>query len=118
MGILVLQPAARDEGARRDQRLDDRVVGVALVALVGEDALALEAGRVGGERAVFIDGVGDARVDPALGKQPPVRHPQVEVLAAVARRSMNKARARVIGDVIAGEQRDMKFVPASQIQRR
>ena len=66
MRILVLEFAARDEVARRDQGFDDRLVGVALLALVVDDALALEAGRVGGEGAVLVDGVGDARVDVAI----------------------------------------------------
>ena len=42
MRILVLEPPARDERAGLDQRLDDRLVGVALLALVVDDALALE----------------------------------------------------------------------------
>ena len=46
MRILMLQPAARDDHAGFDQRLDDRLVGVALLALVVDDALAGEAGRV------------------------------------------------------------------------
>ena len=46
MRILVLEPAARDDHASFDQRLDHAVVGVALFALVGEDALACEARRL------------------------------------------------------------------------
>jgi hypothetical protein len=34
MWILVLQAAARDQGAGPRQRLDDGIVGVALVALL------------------------------------------------------------------------------------
>ena len=47
MRILMLEPAARDQHAGLDQRLDHGLVGVALVALVGDDALRLprEAGR-------------------------------------------------------------------------
>ena len=65
MRILVREPSARDQRVGCDQRLDDRLVGVALVALVGEDALALEARRLLGESAVLVDRVGDARVDAA-----------------------------------------------------
>ena len=57
MRILVLEAAARDDIAGLGQRLDHRVVGVALLALVVDDALAGEAGRLFGEGAVFIDGV-------------------------------------------------------------
>jgi hypothetical protein len=42
MRIGVLQPAAREQVVRLDQRLDDGLVGVALLALVGDD---LAAGR-------------------------------------------------------------------------
>ena len=59
MRVLVLEAAARDQHAGLDQRLDHGVVGVALLALVGDDALAGEAGRSLGETAVGIDGVGD-----------------------------------------------------------
>ncbi len=40
MRVLMLELAARDQRARRDQRVDDGLVGVALLALVGEHALA------------------------------------------------------------------------------
>ena len=65
MRILVLQPPARDQRVGGGQRLDHRLVGVALLALVGEHALAGEARRVIGERAVLIDRVGDRAVDAA-----------------------------------------------------
>ena len=53
MRILVLEPAAREQHAGVDQRLDDGLVGVALFALVGEHTLAGEAWSVIGEAAVF-----------------------------------------------------------------
>ena len=65
MRILVLQPAARDQRVGLGQRLDHRLVGVALLALVGEDALAGEARRVIGERAVLVDRIGDRGIDAA-----------------------------------------------------
>ena len=65
MRILMLQPPARDQHAGIDQRLDHRLVGIALLALVGEHALALEARRFLGEAAVGVDGEGDARLDAA-----------------------------------------------------
>ena len=57
----MLELSARDERARLDQRVDDGLVGVADFALVGDDALALEAGRLVGEGAVLVDRVGNAR---------------------------------------------------------
>ena len=60
----MLEPAARQQLAGLDQRLDDGLVGVALLALVVDDALALEAVGVRGERAVLIDGVGIAGLIP------------------------------------------------------
>ena len=58
MRILVLETPARDQHMRLDQRLDHRLVGVALLALVVDDALAGEPGRGLSEGAVFVDGVG------------------------------------------------------------
>ncbi len=66
MRILMLEPAAGDEHARIDQRTDHRLVGIALLALVGDDALALEARRVLGEEAIGIDGEGDRLIPPEL----------------------------------------------------
>ena len=78
MRILVLQAPARDDLAGFDQRLDDRLVGVALLALVVDDALAGEAGRVLGEDAVLVDGVGDCRIDAARFQFARVCGPDVE----------------------------------------
>ena len=41
--VLMLEPATRQQHAAFDQRLDDGLVGVALLALVVDDALAFEA---------------------------------------------------------------------------
>ena len=49
MRILMLEPAARDQHAGIDQRLDDRLVGVAFVAFFGEHALAGKTWRLLGE---------------------------------------------------------------------
>ena len=68
MRILVLEPAAREQHAGVDQRLDDGIVGIALFALVGEHTLACEAWSVIGECAVFVDGIGDRGVDAAGGE--------------------------------------------------
>ena len=112
MRILMLEPAARDDAAGLDQRLDHRLVGVALLALVGDDALAGEARRLRGEGAVLVDGVGDRRVDAARFQRARIRGPDVEVLAAVARRGVHEAGAGVVGDVVAVEQRHVEVVAA------
>ncbi len=112
MRILVLEARAGEQHAALGQRLDDGLVGVALLALVGEHALAGEARRVLGQRAVRIDSVGDDRVDAARFEFARIRGPDIEVLAAVARRRMHKAGAGVVGDMIAGQQRHGEFVTA------
>ncbi len=110
MRILMLEAAARDQHAGLDQRLDHRLVGVALLALVVDDALAGEAGRRRGEGAVLVDGVGDRGVDAARFEFARVRGPDLEVLAAVAGRGVHEAGAGVVGDVLAGEQRHVEVV--------
>ena len=106
MRVLVPELAARDQRAGGDKGVDHRLVGVARFALVGEHALAGEAGRFVGERAVLVDGVGNARIDMARREFATARHPQLEVLAAVAGRGVDEAGARVVGDMIAGEEGD------------
>ena len=69
MRIAVLQPAAREQHVALDQRLDDGLVGVALLAVVVDDArraalaVRAEARRVLGEEAGIVDGEGDVGVD-------------------------------------------------------
>ena len=112
----MLQPAARDDVAGVGQRLDDGLVGVALLALVVDDALALEAGRMRGERAVLVDGVGNRGIDAARFELARVRGPDFEVLAAVARRGVHEAGAGVVGDVVAGEERHVEVVAAFALE--
>ncbi|OIQ63090.1 hypothetical protein GALL_553740 [mine drainage metagenome] len=101
MRVLMLEPPARQEHAGVDQRLDHRLVGVTLLTLVVDDAFSGEAGRVIGQGAVLIDGVGDGGADAAAFQFTRIRHPDVEVFAAVAGRGVNEAGAGVFGDVIA-----------------
>ena len=106
--ILVLEPSARDERAGLDQRVDDGLVGVAGLSLVGDDALALEARRFFGEGAVLVDRIGNARLDSALLKEPRVRRPELEVLAPVARARCERSPCRRLpsrGRRRAGERR-------------
>ena len=118
MRILVLHPAARDHGAALGQRRDDAVVGVALLAVVVDDARALEAGGGGGVEAGIVDDVGDGGVDAALGEHAAGIHPDAEVVEAVAGRGVDEAGTGVVGDVLAIEQRDFELVAASQAAQR
>ena len=118
MRILMLEPAARQQHAGLDQRLDHGLVGVALFALVVDHALAGEARRVIGEGAVLVDGIGDGGVDAARFEFARIRHPDVEVFAAVAGRGVHEAGAGVVGDVVAGQQRHGEFVSAAEALQR
>ena len=118
MRILMLQAPARDDHAGLDQRLDHRLVGVALLAFVVDDALAGEARRVLGESAVLIDGVGNRRIDAMRFQPRAIRGPDLEVLAAVARRGMNEAGAGIVGDVVAGEQRHDEIIAVATKRMR
>ena len=118
MRVLVLEFSTRHQPARFDQGVNDGFVGVADFALVGDDALALETGRLVGERAVLVDGVGNRGVDAALLKQPRARGPELEVLAPVAGSGMNEARARVFRHMVAIEQRNDKPVAARMKRMR
>ena len=104
MRVLMLEPAARNERAGLGQRVDDGLVGVAGLSLVGDDALALEARRFFSEGAVLIDRIGNARLDSALLKEPRVGRPELEVLASVARSGVDEARAGVFRHVVAIKQ--------------
>ena len=91
MGIFMLEPAARQQIAALDQRLDDSVIGVAPLALLGQHALAFEAGGLVGVNGIFVDRVRDAGFDVALGQHSPRRHPDFKVLAPVAGRGVDEA---------------------------
>ena len=62
----MLQPAARDQHAGVDQRLDDRFVDITLFAFVIDDALAGEARSRVRKSAVLVDRVRNGRIDPAV----------------------------------------------------
>ena len=108
--VLVLEAAAGDQRVGLRECLDDRVVGVALVAVLLEHALALEAGGVAGESAVGVDGEGDVRADAARDQVGLIGHPNLEVVAAVAGRRVHEAGAVLVGDVIAVEQRHVEVI--------
>ena len=68
--VLMLQATTRDQRVGPDQRIDDRLVGVALVALVVDDTFAFEARRILGEAPLAVDGEGDGGVDAATCSAP------------------------------------------------
>ena len=121
MRILVLQPSAREQHVALDQRVDDRLVGVALLAVVVDDArrpaLAVrpEARRILGEEAGIVDGEGDRRCRCRAARSSGAGiHPGVKVLAAMTGRGVHEARAGIVGDMVAGEHRDGELVAAAQ----
>src|SRR5579871_1166868 len=124
MRILMLEPTARDQHASVDQRLDHCVVGVALIALLGDDPLRLAAGvarseawRLVGEEAVAVDRIRDGGVDAACFESASVGGPNIEVIAAMAGRGVHKAGARVVGYVLAVEERDGETISLVEISK-
>jgi hypothetical protein len=101
MRIAVGEPALRQQGARFLQGRDHGRVGVALLAVGPEHALAGEQRHMGVEGAVLAHGL---RHLDAVG------HAELPVVGAVAGRDMDEARALVRGDETAGEERHFEVV--------
>src|ERR1700729_3994881 len=99
MRVLMLQSAARDQHSSVDQRLDHRIVGITLLTFLGENTFASKAGRLLGEAAVGIDGVGNIYVDPLRRELSRIRGPDIEIVAAMPGRGMHEAGAGIVGDV-------------------
>src|SRR5262249_602580 len=99
--ILVLEPAAGDEHARLAQGGDSRVIRITLLSLPGEHALAGKSRRLCRESAVGVDRERDCGVDAARPELRLVRGPDLEVLAAVARRGMHEPGSGIVADVLA-----------------
>ena len=125
MRILVLQPAAREQLVGIDQRRDDALVGVALVALVVDDAgraalgIGTEARRVlGVDSRHRRPGTGSSVSMPLLGDLGGLVHPDLEVVGAVARRGVDEPGAGIVGDVLAVEQRHGELVAAAEALER
>jgi hypothetical protein len=123
MRILVLQRPRANSMPRRDQRVDDRLVGVALLAVVVDDArrpalaVRAEARRVLGEKPASSTVKGMAVSMPRARSSLGAAHPGLEVLAAVAGRGVDEAGAGVVGDVVAGEHGDGEGVAAAEARR-
>src|SRR5205085_6275033 len=118
MGILMRELSARDQHPGIDQRLDDGLVRVALLAFVCEYALAGEPRRLCRERAVLVDGVGNRGVDTVMRETARVGGPHFKVLAPVSRCGMDEPGAYVIGDVFSLQERDRKVVSGIEIFER
>ena len=88
-------PGAGQQRADLDQLVDDGLVRAARLAVRLQDRLAAEQRQIGAVAAVSLD---------IEGHLQPVLQADLIVVIAVAGRRVDKARARVVGDVIAGEQ--------------
>ena len=100
MRVGVGEAAAGEQRPGLDQLVDDGAVGVALLAFGVEDLEAGEEGDVRGEGRVLEHFVGHP-VDEA------VLHEQLVIVGAVGRGHVNEAGAGVVGDEVAGEDRDV-----------
>src|SRR5436190_1969751 len=89
--------------------------GVALLTVVGEDAFAGKTRRLFGERAVFIDGVGNDRVDTIGSKPFCVGHPNIEIFSTMARRRVDEPGTGIIRHMIATQQRYAEFIANVEI---
>ena len=89
---------------------DDGFVGIALLTLVGDDALARQARSLLGQEAISIDRGRDSGVDAALTQRLLVRGPDVVVVRTMAGGRVHKAGACVVGDVITVEEWDSEVV--------
>ena len=92
------------------QRGDHGLIGVAELALVVDDPLALEARRVLGEKpasstvkGILVSICRSLRAGARL-------LPDLEVLGAVARSGVDEAGAGILGDMLAGQQRHVEIV--------
>lgn len=116
MRIAVLQTASGKQVVFRDQRLDDTLVRIALLAVVVHDAGSTafggraETGGVLRVEAVVADRERDGRRHAARFQLTLMRGPDVKVFAAMARRCMHEARTGIVGNVIAFEQRNREIV--------
>src|SRR6202012_700303 len=71
-----------------------------------------------GVEAVGIDSVGDARFDAERRQDARLPRPKVEVFAAMAGRRVHKTGSRIVGDVLAFEQRHRELVAGDALGKR
>jgi hypothetical protein len=116
MRIAQRGEAARQQIAGLDQLVHHRLVGrtilAALLALETDDFEAFESGAFGCVAAELVDGVGDRSINAARFQRFRVVRPHHVIVIAMARRRVDEARAGVVGDMIAREQRHIVLVSA------
>src|SRR5690554_3403021 len=124
MGVLMLDATTGHHGVALGKRGDDTVIGVALLAVIVDDAggtalgIGAETGRVPGIEAVVADDIGNLGGDALFGQQAGGIHPDFKVVEAMAGCGMDETGAGVIGDVIAIEERDFELVAAAEPAQR
>ncbi len=99
MGILVAQLALGEERARLRERLDDGAVGVAFLAVLGDDALAGEERHLGIKGAILAHRARHFEI---------VLAPELVVVLAMPRGDMHEARARLRIDEMRQEAQEHK----------
>ena len=120
----MFQAAACKQPVGLDQRGDDGLVGVALLALVVDDAgcplfaVGAEARRILGEIACIIHGEGDDGRDAACFQITGIFHPGVKVLATVAGRGVDETGTGIVSNVIASQKRHSEVVTATKAFQR
>ena len=111
MRIGVAQRPFGEERVCGDQFFDDRAVGVAIFAFGRENALAGEDRNLRIERTIRTDDVESVgmlrRILLVQSDQ------QLEVVFAVTRSGVHKARAGIGSDVLTGKQKDIKVVTSA-----
>ena len=100
MGIGNRDAAARQKPAQFDQLVDHRLVGAAGLAIFLDDPSAREKRQIGAEGRIIED---------VPGHRQPMLATDFEIIVAMGGCGMDKARACVIGDMIAGQQRHVEI---------
>lgn len=103
----MLQLPARQQSARRDQRIHHRLVRrpvlAEILALKLNDLQPFKARRLLRELALLVHRERDAFLAEML-------RPDHKVVRTMTRRRVDEARTRVVRDVVAVEQRDVEVV--------
>src|ERR1700730_1142364 len=101
MRVLMLEPALGDQHTGLGQGSNHGSVSITFFTLVVDHTLASETRSLIGERAVFIDRIGDRSVDAAGLKFASIGHPDIEILAAMTWRGVHETGAGIVGHVLS-----------------